>query len=98
MKRFKCNIGSVLYLILIILMIVIILNIAFRAKGISKENVYQGYSEYVVQAGDTIWNIARECNMQQDIRKTVFNIRIKNKLDSPIIFPGQTLLIPREVK
>lgn len=94
MQKRKFDFGVVLYWVLIILMVVIVLTITFKAKRPEKTNNYLGYTEYTTQEGDTIWSIARGCDLPQDIRKTIFDIRSKNNLDSSIIFPGQTILIP----
>lgn len=91
MQRFKLK--SVIYSILNILMVIIILVITFRAKPIKCT-----YTEYTVQPGDTLWSISSSCNLPQDIRKTVYEIRDKNQLETAIIQPGQTLLIPEGVK
>lgn len=52
------------------------------------------YGEYVVSPGDTIWSIALQCGIEQDIRETIYNIRKKNGLDTALIYPGQKLLVP----
>ncbi|NLW17694.1 MAG: LysM peptidoglycan-binding domain-containing protein [Firmicutes bacterium] len=50
---------------------------------------------YVVQQGDTLWSIAKShSSPEQDIRLIVYRIRKLNKLDSPVIYPGQCLLLP----
>lgn len=91
MKRDE--IKSFIYFILDIVIIVIILFITHKAKAIKCT-----YTEYTVQPGDTLWSISSSCNLPQDIRKTVYEIRDKNQLETVIIQPGQTLLIPEGVK
>jgi hypothetical protein len=51
------------------------------------------YTPYTVQANDTLWSIAEQCELKQDISKTVYEIREKNGI-TPIIHEGQTILIP----
>ncbi len=50
---------------------------------------------YVVQPGDTLWSIAKaHGSPQHDIRAIVYRIQKLNDLESPIIRPGQCLLLP----
>lgn len=50
---------------------------------------------YVVQPGDTLWSIAKAySSLQDDIRLIVYRIQKLNGLASPIIQPGQCLLLP----
>ncbi len=52
-------------------------------------------TEYVVDAGDTVWDIARASAPQgTDPREAVVVIQELNGLDGGIIHPGQVLLIP----
>jgi hypothetical protein len=51
------------------------------------------YKSYSVQAGDTLWSISTNCNLKQDIRKTVYLIRRKNDI-TPVIQIGQEILVP----
>lgn len=74
----------VVYTLLIAIMLILLL------KPCSKENIT--YKEVIVSYGDTIWDIAKECNYK-DIRDAVDDIRRINKV-TPIIQPGQTLIIP----
>lgn len=50
---------------------------------------------YVVQPGDTLWQIAREYQPPRtDIRVFIDRIIKVNKLPGPTIYPGQALYIP----
>ncbi len=47
----------------------------------------------LVQRGDTLWGIAGE-HVAGDRRQAVFNIMKLNALRSPVVQPGQRLMIP----
>lgn len=50
---------------------------------------------YVVQPGDTLWSIAKEhSTVKQDVRLIVYQLQQINELSSPLIQPGQCLVIP----
>jgi|GEM_PF-1780448 len=52
---------------------------------------------HTVSAGETLWNISRVYAPHADPRKTVYEIRNMNGLDdSPVIYPGQVLVVPAE--
>lgn len=51
------------------------------------------YETYIVSEGDTLWSIAASTHPEGDIREIIYMIRQKNDI-SPLIFPGQELLIP----
>jgi hypothetical protein len=48
---------------------------------------------YQVRPGDTLWSIA-ERTFPGDPREGVWELRERNKLDSSLIVPGQTLVLP----
>lgn len=55
----------------------------------------QAQLTYVVQPGDSLWSIARQHSTpRQDVRLVVYQLQQINKLVSPIIQPGQCLVIP----
>lgn len=49
--------------------------------------------QHVVKPGDTLWSIARKYRPEQDPRKTVYQIKQANNLDSATIRPGQVLRV-----
>ena len=54
-----------------------------------------GWVEHRVVTGDTLWDIAAvHTPSGGDVRRTVFDIRRANHLDSATIVPGQVLQIP----
>jgi nucleoid-associated protein YgaU len=53
------------------------------------------WAEHLVVAGDTLWDIAVGYTPAGgDVRRTVYDIRQVNHLESADIFPGQVLQIP----
>ena len=50
--------------------------------------------QHSVGQGDTLWNIAEQYNPNGDVRKTVYEIRKLNNLNSSDIYAGDTLIIP----
>ena len=54
------------------------------------------YTEVKVQAGDTLWNLAKDYGDQtKDVREVVYDICQFNNVDAASIYPGQVLLIPQ---
>ena len=49
---------------------------------------------HTVVPGETLWNIGKFYSPHEDPRKTVYLIRKINGLSSPVIHPGQELLVP----
>jgi len=52
------------------------------------------YATVVVSRGDTLWTIARKVKPGIDPRKTIYQIKQMNELESVNLKPGQTLIIP----
>ncbi|MFZ5816629.1 MAG: LysM peptidoglycan-binding domain-containing protein [Bacillota bacterium] len=50
--------------------------------------------EYIVAAGDTLWEIAAQHAGRRDVREVLFLIEQANDLSSAEIQPGQVLWIP----
>jgi len=48
---------------------------------------------YLVKLGDTLWEIAVE-HYGGDPREAVWRIQDRNRLDDPLITPGQVLVLP----
>lgn len=51
------------------------------------------FKKVIVVQGDTLWKIAAELELKQDIRKTVYEIRKINDI-TPLIYEGQEILVP----
>ncbi len=64
------------------------------AHATSDAAVYQG-ERYVVQVGDTLWDIALRHDSDVDPRRVVYGIRVANGLPSGhVLQPGDTLMLP----
>lgn len=64
------------------------------ANATSESEVFDG-RPYVVQSGDTLWQIAAtEYDGSLDLRAVVYEIRQANDLDGALVQPGQELTLP----
>lgn len=53
------------------------------------------YAQIQVQAGDTLWNLAKEFGPEnQDLRNVVYEICQLNHITADSIYPGQIISIP----
>ena len=69
--------------------LVLLLASSVMAAGPESETV-----DYQVRSGDSLWTIAEEVAPDDDARGVISEIRDLNDLDSSLIVPGQTLLVP----
>lgn len=73
--------------------LVLLLSSAVQATGAGPLPVES--VDYRVQAGDTLWDIAREHGPEgEDPRAVVHTIQKMNELEGSVIQPGQVLSIP----
>ena len=80
--------------------IILLCLILIAAIGIScRADVQTERFEYIVNPGDTLWDIATEYAPKgTDKREYIFNIKKDNGLERSDIYPGMVLEIVREVK
>ncbi len=54
------------------------------------------FTSYVVESGDTLWEIARQYITPEysSMDKYIYEICETNQMDSDVIYPGQLILIP----
>ncbi len=73
----------------------LIINNGSSGAYTGKETIGEDTIVVVVQPGDTLWSIAREHMGQEgDPRRLIYEIGRLNGLQSSLIYPGQTLLLP----
>lgn len=82
---------SVRLLVLLLGLFLVFLLIGRPAEAESPLNS----TEYVVDVGDTLWEIART-NMSPtaDVRSVVIDIQDLNGIEGGAIYPGQVILVP----
>lgn len=56
--------------------------------------VKQEYDIVKVKSGDSLWKIASANTCDKDIREYIYDIKEINRLDSDVIYAGQTLMLP----
>ncbi len=79
--------------ILTVLLVSVVLLVTLE-PGTAKSSTGTDYNIVIVREGDTLWKIAEANNTNGDLRELIYDIKEINKLDSPVIQPGQQLLIP----
>ena len=52
------------------------------------------YKEITVQSGDSLWTLAQKYGTSSDIRKSVYQIKKLNHLDTSEIYAGSVLRVP----
>lgn len=69
--------------------------ILFSCTKVYSANNTTIYDTIIVREGDTLWGIARCYNNKcSNMNKFIYEIKVANKLDDCIIYPGQELIIP----
>ena len=75
-------------LVTVLLSVVVALNIGASA---SEEDLQ--YIAHIVEPDDTLWSIAEEYGTDSDIRKTIYDIKRLNQLDSSDLVVGTRILV-----
>ncbi len=73
--------------VVLLTLLVLALGAARSSSGATSE------TRYVVKPGDTLWRIAAEYT-GGDVREAVWQLTERNDLASPLVQPGQVLLVP----
>ena len=77
-----------------VLMAAVLVTTSILVGMVSYSMPEPSYETVVVSRGDTLWTIARKVKPGTDPRKTIYQIKQINELDSVNLKPGQTLVIP----
>ncbi len=64
------------------------------AGGVSVSSAPTAATTVVVRSGDTLWSIAASHYSGGDIQDEIAGILSANRLSSPVIQPGETLVLP----
>lgn len=67
--------------------------LGFFVGYMTEPNQYE-VTQYQVQSGDTLWEVASSSNYSNDISETIHEIKDINNLQNEVLKPGQTLLVP----
>jgi nucleoid-associated protein YgaU len=87
------NIRSSLRLAVIVLVAGIFLGLVAPALFASDEAVSKPRT-HVVQAGETLWDLAKTHAPSEDPRRFIFEVQRMNDLEGALIQPGATLRLP----
>ena len=80
---------------LVIISTFVVALVLFLASSVMAAGPEPETADYRVRSGDTLWAIAEVVAEEgEDIRGLIAEIRDLNALDSSLIVPGQTLLVP----
>lgn len=85
-------------LLITVVMILTLIAVAL-VSGSAQGGQVVKYDQYVIQAGDTLWKVARTKYPTAHTGEMVELIRVENAPDNgdlldPLIRPGQTILLP----
>lgn len=80
-------------LLFLVLIIGILAGVAYASSTYSGDALEADLAIHTVVHGETLWCIAKFYSPQADPRKVVYAIRTINNI-SPIIYPGQEILVP----
>ncbi|SKA86677.1 LysM domain-containing protein [Caloramator quimbayensis] len=81
------------YFFIIVFAAILVMFFVFENKT-KAENTY---TRVTIYKGDTLWKIAKEYGPKnKDIRKTIYEIKKINNLETSILIPGEQLIIPAD--
>jgi LysM repeat protein len=75
---------------IVVIVALLTLAVAWGARG---SNGAAGEQTYTVRPGDTLWTIAA-AHYGGDPREGVWRLQDRNHLASPLLRPGETLVLP----
>ena len=95
MKRYriKNRFRFITFVTVVVLLISMALGNLFPVVASDSDQI--SYTEVKVQAGDTLWDLARAYGSEnKDVRELIYDICQINDIEAGSIYPGQILLIP----
>lgn len=83
------------FITFILLFFSLVLTLIFTFSKAHSSSYSQGYKEYHVVTGDSLWDISLK-NMPEnyDVREMVYNIKKLNNMKTSEIYDGDTIKIP----
>jgi nucleoid-associated protein YgaU len=81
----------------VICSIILLLSFYLNLTGLFEKQAFgrtDTYNTVVVKKGDTLWGLAEKYGPKQDIRKTVYEIKMINNITDKYLKPGELLIIP----
>lgn len=65
-----------------------------NSKAVATEESVKTEIIITIGEGDNLWKIAKKYRGTEDPQEFIFNLQQVNNLNTPIIHPGQSLIIP----
>jgi LysM repeat protein len=97
-KRFasKSNVQVNIFLLTLLLCVVFAFSGAVSTSEADSGSVVQEVTSYTVRPGDSLWTYAQMVTTDGgDITKEVANIMELNNLQSPVLYTGQRIVVPK---
>ncbi|WP_425447512.1 LysM peptidoglycan-binding domain-containing protein [Dethiothermospora halolimnae] len=83
-----------IFITILFLILLFILTTALNLDAVYSRS-YNKHHKVVVRRGDTLWNIARDNNHNnEDIRRVLHNIIEYNDIKETTVFPGDIIKVP----
>ena len=79
--------------LLFVLIAILLTVVAMLSIGASASDEEKVYISHIVEPNDTLWSIAEEYGTDGDIRKTIYDIKRLNQLESSDLVVGTRILI-----
>ncbi len=93
-RRTGISLRAKLFGMFLVVLAAVLIGLHVSAGIVSNSMPEPSYKTVVVRQGDTLWDLARRTKPGTDPRKTVYEIRKLNQLESVNLQPGQILMIP----
>lgn len=88
---------NISFLVLLFTLAVVITTVIIMPAFGNMESKICNIEKVYVESGDSLWKIAKKYGPQdQDIRKTIYEIKKYNNLQDSYIYQGQVLKVPTE--